>query len=699
MLVCPSEVDPGLWAQVRAYSQKTWGETKARSGWRATNSHLWSALDRCVLSRALIEPEQAKVRILIEQASNDIERAAREYQHDLVEWQLTRAANVAEKRAAYFDALRDFEAENAKCAEDTEHWFEYYAWTVDPRLDSPLGVMPLSLFDFQKRYIAWLDQITFDIRCSGVVEKARTMGATEIFLRWGLKHWRYRRDFYFMPLSANEDLVDSKKDPGTLFEKMRFQLRLLPDWMLPKKFNLDRDMPFMQLVNPDNGSVIQGDAPTANVGRQKRPTVVLKDESAMWANGGYQQHTALSRSANTICDVSSVQGKFNKFADLAHDGRTRKFEMDWREHPWYDDRWYSSLPFGYIGPAMTEEEIAQEIDRNYEASQPGRVIKNCREEQCFITWSEFIEGFGPQFRSQFFRPDGRHKLPDSWNWGRITDYGESAKTESDTHIWAYSLMARPAEGWPLTDSIFFFYALPIEPIGATELEGFSFYSGLERELGLRGERRLLREPSVNDMSHEAKDPKEVLRDKCGDNWRIPDLDFDKGRRKLVFHFETVDKHLPNPFRGELVGRSRIYFVAPDNEYFLARNDRTGAYFVTPSATQRGFKRLRAEVPAWHYPPEERGKPVPKMRPKSVFDDIITTIRYGLARWGVSAAVQTQEDRIESQMLPGARKIDIPLLQGEDQARAVMSNKIWSEHFKKEEEEREKRGRYRVTFRK
>jgi hypothetical protein len=68
---------------------------------------------------------------------------------------------------------------------------------------------------------------------------------------------------------------------------------------------------------------------------------------------------------------------------------------------------------------------------------------------------------------------------------------------------------------------------------------------------------------LNDMSHEATDPKEVLLSKCGDNWNIPDLDFDKGRRKLVYHFGLVDTHLENPFRPELMGRNLIYFVAPE----------------------------------------------------------------------------------------------------------------------------------------
>jgi hypothetical protein len=196
-------------------------------------------------ARAVISSEQDKLQVLIEQSRADIERQAREYQRDLVAWQLNRAADVAEKRISYLDSITNWKRENERCADDTLHWFEYYAWTVDPRLDAPIAVMPLAPFEFQERYIKWLEFITFEKRSSGVVEKCRTMGATETVLRWMLKQWRYRPNFFAMPLSANEDLVDSKKDPGTLFEKMRFQLRLLPAQMLPVGFNLDRDMPFM----------------------------------------------------------------------------------------------------------------------------------------------------------------------------------------------------------------------------------------------------------------------------------------------------------------------------------------------------------------------------------------------------------------------------------------------------------------------
>jgi len=620
---------------------------------------LIETLQSALRSIEQIPVEQAKLQELAEQASNETERDARMYQIDLVEWQLTRSSELARRRLDYLSQIKtesDVRNERDLCAANVSHWFEMYAWAVDPRPDTPLSVMPFALFEFQERFVEWLDTITFIKRESGVVEKSRDMGATETVLRWQLHKWLFSRNFNGLVLSANEDLVDSKKDPGTLFEKLRFQIRLLPRWQLPRDFSLDKDMPYMIISNSETESVISGDAPTPNVGRQKRATFVLRDEFAAWAHGGYPQHTALSRTSNSNCSVSSVQGKFNKFADLAHDGKTAKFEMDWREHPWRDERWFNALPYGYIGDAMTQEEIAQEVERNYEASQPGRVLKNVSEPHAFINFNEFLDGWErlgvPAKR--FLDRNGRPIIPGNCNWGRVCDYGESARQENDTHIWAYSMMMRPSMAMPLNDTLFFFHSRPIEPVGASETEGFACYSKWESDLGVRNGRNWIKRPSVNDMSHEATDPKEVLLKKCGDNWLIPDLDFDKGRRKLVFHFEIIDKDKENPFRPELFGRCRIIFVAlpaPDgsDEYFLARNERTGAHFVTPSQTQGGFKRLRAEIVSWHYPPEERGKPVPKMRPKPVFDDVITTVRYAVARWGVDAKPLSAAEAVEAAM--------------------------------------------------
>jgi hypothetical protein len=73
------------------------------------------------------------------------------------------------------------------------------------------------------------------------------------------------------------------------------------------------------------------------------------------------------------------------------DGKTPQFVMDWREHPWKTEDWYNALPSGVFGTAMTSQEIAQEIDRDLDASQPGKVWK-FKEEYLFMTWEEIVAG-------------------------------------------------------------------------------------------------------------------------------------------------------------------------------------------------------------------------------------------------------------------------------------------------------------------
>src|SRR5437870_5345137 len=181
-----------------------------------TNVRLREAIQRCIDSEALIPAEQAKFDPLIESAATDIEREARRYQRWLVEQQLTRAAKWGRRRLEHLNALKtqaDWDAELAKCDADTIYWFKWWAWSTDPRPNAPLTTMPLVLFDFQEKYVKWLEYTAFTLRTSGLVEKSRDMGATVIWVDWDAKHWRFRDGFTSLLSAVDEDLVDSKKDP------------------------------------------------------------------------------------------------------------------------------------------------------------------------------------------------------------------------------------------------------------------------------------------------------------------------------------------------------------------------------------------------------------------------------------------------------------------------------------------------------
>jgi hypothetical protein len=635
---------------------------------------LQTALDGAIASRELIGPAQELLREQPYIDNSPVERAAREYQIDLVAWQLNRAADIAQRRLRYIEAIRtrdQIEAENAKCAagvEGTIHWFDMYAWGYDPRADSPLAVMPFGLFQFQDRYIRWLESLVFAMRASGLVEKARDMGATVGAINWGVKQWRYRPGFSALLSSATEDLVDSKKDPDTLFEKVRFQIKLLPLWMLPSGFDVDNGLTYMNIANPENGSVISGEAPTGKLARGRRRTVIICDEFQTYPGGGNRQYTAVSQSTRSVIVLGTPEGKFNKYADLRHSGHCNVFEMDWKSHPWKDKRWYDSLRPGYCGPPMTDQQIAQEIERNYDASQPGKVFPGWREEYCLITWSELVAYYKRFKLDHMFRSaDGSYRVPYDWTWGRTHDHGQS-----EDHAWIVTHAARPRENYPLFDSVFVFSCHRLMPIAAAVGEAQPQIEKIERELGFRDYTgKLVHRYEFSENSHEADDVRKAFRDEHGEFWNAWSTDYNVGIPQIQEWLMLIQPQTPNPIRPELNGRSRIYFVAPDDEYRLALNETAGSYFVTPSKTDRGFKLLRREMPAYHYPASEAGKPVKDMRPLKKLDDTIDTIRAFATHWGPGLAPKTKEERVEDALPKHLRVENEPhMTQGRRLAREI-----------------------------
>jgi hypothetical protein len=223
---------------------------------------LRASLEACLDAQKLIPAERERARGLIASAKTDVERRFREYASQVALKRIEIAAGVAEERLRLLDSLRseaDYRRELEKCrngSDGTLYWFQNYAWGYDPR--SPVRVAPFYPFPNQERYLRWLDETVHVRQTSGLVEKSRDEGATVGALNWCVKQWLLRPHFSMLLLSATEDLVDSKTDPSTLFEKIRFQLRLTPSWMLPKDFNLERDMPYMSIANPENGAVHYG---------------------------------------------------------------------------------------------------------------------------------------------------------------------------------------------------------------------------------------------------------------------------------------------------------------------------------------------------------------------------------------------------------------------------------------------------------
>lgn len=632
------------------------------------NRRLRDALLYAAQAETFIEPEQNRIRELLKDAKTDEEREARQYQLWYVEKYLTRAADLARLRLDYLKGIttkEQIEAEKLKCSTDKPHWFRYYAWGYDPRARTPLSIVPFELYPRQQELVAELDDKVFNRKTSLAIEKARDEGATELIVRWGIHCWTYLKGFSMLLSSRTEDEVDTKKKQGTLFERARFQIRLLPDWMRPEKFDVEKDLLPDKLIANPNGNALVGQAPVENMGRGDRVTCAVFDEFAFWRFAGYPQFRSMSQTTDSIIMPSSVAGKFNQFADLTSDNVTPKFEMDWRDNPFKDERWYNSLAYGYIGPKMSRTTIAQEVDRNYSASQPGKVW-SCPEPFVFITRTEFLRPFEERGMASLFIKNGKFCIPGDWRPTRTNDFGKS-----DGHDWAHLLGAQPRANYPLNDTHFIFIARNLEPTGLLTEQAVKLWREWEAELGLRDRitHKWLGKAPRNWNSHEQDELRKILLKKYGENWSAWDTDYETGITTIEDWWTIIDVDKPNPFRPELMGRCQLIFVAPDGEYELAYNERLKQHFVTISESEAGFNLARKQIDAYHYPIQELGKPVAKMRPKKEFDDIIDTIRGYSVNWNRKPVALNQEERINEEMPDGYKPEQMAQMTGREREKA------------------------------
>ena len=265
-------------------------------------------------------------------------------------------------------------------AEFIMHWLDTY----DPRRPSGLKWMPFIMFERQYWLVTYLDELVRDQE-NGIIEKCRDMGATWIASGWSVASWLFVSDFAIGWGSRKEDLVDHAGILDSIFEKIRSLVRRVPDIFLPKGFDPNgRDaMPFMRLLNPETGATIAGESGD-NIGRGGRKSVYFKDESAHYEHPE-KIEAALGDNTNVQIDISSVNGLGNPFERRARSatvwvpsgtyekGQTRKFIMDWRDHPNKTQEWYDQRKARYTREGL-EHVFAQEVDRNYAASVQNTVI-------------------------------------------------------------------------------------------------------------------------------------------------------------------------------------------------------------------------------------------------------------------------------------------------------------------------------------
>lgn len=263
-------------------------------------------------------------------------------------------------------------------------FIEDWCITDDPRnIGTPIPVrMPFVLFKRQRQLVEFLHAL-LTAQEKGLVEKARTMGATWICCAFSVWVWLFHAGAAIGWGSRKEELVDGLGDPKNIFEKIRAILDMMPRELLPDGFARKSHTGYMKIINPENGASIAGEA-GKNIGRGGRTSIYFLDEAAH-LDHPEAVDAALSQNTRVEIDISSVSGLGNLFyrrrmagSEWTPDqpvqkGRVNVFVMDWREHPamsqdWYDEGERKAIDEGLLHVWRSE------VDRDYSAAVVGIVI-------------------------------------------------------------------------------------------------------------------------------------------------------------------------------------------------------------------------------------------------------------------------------------------------------------------------------------
>lgn len=246
-------------------------------------------------------------------------------------------ANMLFRRRLLAECRRDVDFRRAvlkACREDFLFFVNALVWQYNPNSCGPhspkLG--PFTTWEFQDTG-ARLVLDCVEHRKDVVVEKSREMGASWFLLILVTWFFLFHDLAKALCISRNADAVDKPNDADSLFWKIDFVLRHLPDWVASDATVSRLKMGFENL---SNGSQITGQASTGKAGVGGRALLMLVDEFSQIK----EDWEVLERTSDTSgCRIFSGThlGTATAFYELttkaASAGHLRKMVWHWTQHP------------------------------------------------------------------------------------------------------------------------------------------------------------------------------------------------------------------------------------------------------------------------------------------------------------------------------------------------------------------------------
>lgn len=652
-------------ARLQARADLIKQKSKSKKAAEFGSNFLMAAIESCLESEPKIEEEKNRLREAIDEIAREssgdpnnlIRKEYLEWQLDTLTIQAPKIIREAKRRKRlleYVDATASYELEMEKCKADTKYWFENYAWTADPR--NPLfWAIPFNLYKYQADSIDEFEKWIFRRRSSGGVEKSRDLGLTWLFMALFAKHFlmpQNNTSFHALVGSITADEVDKIGDPSTMFEKLRLIFRLLPDWMLPD--NWDGKIGYMKAVNPKNGSTITGETANADFGRSGRYTVILFDEFSAFALDTAAM-TASSQSSPCKIYNSTARGMNNEFYKLRAGTKIPFLRLHWELHPYKDERWYRGQSL-----EMSDEMIAQELDIDYNASQPNKVYPMWNELYHVVTETEMLAALPA------LNHGGRLIIPDSWAKTAGEDVGQSID-HAHVSLWFATApegtkteAIKDESGQILVPPIdvsgsVFLYREHVFPPATAPKEVVETFKSYMDDWGEKQE-------NIHFLISQEADTEILVMAEYGlsvSKWTANYVD---GIPRVTDYLKIRNPDKPHPFRAqshriiqiqnpdapEIKGYGKFFVIVPDEEGELGYVPDARIYTVKPALTNAGKARFRMEIPVYHYPKGEQGKPVTHKRPAKKLDDAMDVFRcVAYKRFPPVMPLNTQQRREES----------------------------------------------------
>lgn len=277
------------------------------------------------------------------------------------ECRIERLKKIRENPAVIPD-LKEFYKENP--AQFISDW----GVTIDPRnVERGLpSLVPFILFPRQEEWVHFIMDC-WKNRSPGLTEKSRDMGISWLATALASTLCLFNDGVSVGFGSRKEEYVDKLGDPKSLLFKVRAFIKHVPR-EFRGSWEERKHAPHMRIHFPATGSIISGEAGD-NIGRGDRTSIYFPDESAHLPHPDLIE-ASLSQTTNCRQDISTPRGMNNPFARKRHSGKIPVFVFDWRDDPRKDEAWYQRTCDLIDDPVV----IAQEIDRDYNASVEGIVI-------------------------------------------------------------------------------------------------------------------------------------------------------------------------------------------------------------------------------------------------------------------------------------------------------------------------------------